>query len=184
MPQPSLHRIAGMLKAYHPLLFPSSLLRIVATTGRMLDCIYAKPETNLEDLSVAYLRQHFILQDEHLHALRTVVESGSALVTNVDGQTLQLLDAGLLDFSPFDSSKRLHLADPKLITIHALQKALNRASPDPTILNRRLNEAEGKVLELLVRQDLVVTIIHHLGLSGWWQLLGLEEILQFVVLTQ
>ena len=182
MPQPSLHLLAGMLKAYHPHL-SSSLLRVVATTGRMLDSIFAKPETNLENLAVEYLRQHFILQEEHLAALRLVVDSGSALVADIDGLTLQLQDAGLLETSPLDSS-RLFLADPKLITIHALQKALNRASPDPTILNRRLNEAERKVLELLVRQDLVVTIIHHLGLSGWWQLLGLEEILQFVVLTQ
>ena len=166
MPQPSLHLLAGMLKAYHPHLFPSSLLRVVATTGRMLDRIFSRPEINLEELAVEFLQNHFILQEEHLHALRLVVESGSGSMATVKGQTLQLQDAGLLDISPLDS-KRLLLTDPKLITMHELHSTLSMPNPDPELINERLNEAEGKVLEALVRNDLVASIIGRLGLSGW-----------------
>lgn len=168
MPQASVQLVAGMLEAYHPT-FPRDILHVMATAGRRLDRIYARPLVPPLDLRMIALRQYVILDDRHLAALRAVMHTGSVTqdVAMSSGQIslFQLMDFGLLESSPFES-KRLLLADPVLITMNVVQPAFVTMPMDLEYFGDLLATAEGKVLEFLVRNDLATICIKHMNLAG------------------
>jgi hypothetical protein len=156
-----------MLEAYHPELYPQCLLRTLATVGRTLDHLAIEPQPPLEGLCVESLRDLALLHGEHFSALRVVMSGGGTVeTTGASAEMLQLEDFGVLERSPLEV-KRMFIADPKLLTICELQPAHEGALPAiPQHLEQLLQKAEGKVLELLARRDLVPSIIASLDLSG------------------
>lgn len=132
LPQASVHLVAGILQAYNPDLYPRHLLRILATAGRTLDCVATQPVVSLENLRVDSLRDHALLKDGHLQALRAVMSSGGTVEdASATSEMLQLEDLGFLERSPLEK-KRLFMADPKLLTICEMQPAHDSLRVDNT----------------------------------------------------
>lgn len=174
IPLPSLQLLAGMMQLYHRSSYPEMLLRAVATSGRNLQRFYDQPETPPDQLSIAYLQDAVALQGSHLDAVTAVVQNRGTtkgLVASADAGRLAAWE--VFDRSPLDSAQ-LHCVDPQLITITVLEKAgvagVSESAQDRQRLEQQLEVAEGYVLEVLVRKDLVQSLGARLQLHGAWRL--------------
>lgn len=198
MPEPSVHLIAGMLQAHHPTLYPRSLLRIMCMHGRSLHRLASTPQLPLLEVGDVDVSELTMVKGEHLNVLTVVMSGGAAQISKLNSgaaEAQQLVDAGYLDVEPRDSDSVV-LSDPVMITRKELRPAISQhrplpedddqSSPPPGVdgpppaagtnmdseleaaAERQLPLAEGKVLEVLARKDLLNSILEKLGYAGGW----------------
>lgn len=166
VPPPGLQLLAGMLLQHHPDSYPGGLLRAVATNGRYLDRYQVRPTTNLPELNLQHLTHLALLQEGHLNVVEAAVKMrGSVKLLQVQDHVArlsQLQSYEVFESSPMDSNS-LQLVEPQLLTITQLIKA-NAKTKDEK--EAALAVAEGFVLEVLLRKDLINNLLQRLGLAG------------------
>lgn len=178
VPKPSLQLLAGMLSQYHPDMYPEVLLRAVATNGRYLDRYTVRPFTELVELKLQHLKIRSLLQGNHLAAIERAIQMhGTVKLLQVEDLAAlsQLWSYEVFEASPMDN-RSLQLVEPQLLTITHLAKAganktnqMNEAD-ETKLMEEALSVAEGYVLEVLLRTDLINSLLQRLELAGEAQL--------------